>query len=246
MGNCLQGTFIRSNVESFLDLLQDKGLENFREISFGGWSPKTVYGYDFSRNDSFRRMLDLLSGQYKKGITLADQSVGEMTAIMENYIAMQLVNQVMKVLLNNGESVIINLDEITKDSLNLFYELPKYKHEDIKKFKDSWTRCSMDQHISLQSKDKCDHEVLSAKLAALIELAINHIDMPTIISQSITKFNAIKAAETQRRLGLFQAAGGNAQTAQTMLRGREEYTRDQQERDLRGVIRADLTNAAGR
>ena len=238
MGNCFGGTFTRVCVEEFLDILQDDALSQFKGDNFfqiDSWNSKTVYGYDFNRNQSFHAMLDYLSPLYRQGFKQANQSVGQLTGNQEEFINKQLAHHVMKMLLNGNNPVSINFDELVKGMIG--YKLPGYSKDAMEQFRKEWTTLPTGQLLSLKTTDKAEKELLSAILAARVSTVIHAIDIPSFVAQALAKFNSLQQAEALKHASLFAQTGSSAQA---LADSRREYTAEEQERDLRKVIKEDL------
>jgi hypothetical protein len=94
MGNCLAGSFTRMMVESFIDQLQEKGLGQLGDKGFGlnTWNSHLTFGYDFSRNQSFKTLLESLVKPFKDGMTQAGVRPADMNGYMETYVNTYLVH----------------------------------------------------------------------------------------------------------------------------------------------------------
>ena len=236
MGSCLSGTLSRMMVESFVDQLQEQGFNQLQDKTFGlgKWFSSSTFGSDGLRNQAFKLIVDLLVPKFKKGIAMAGVSPAEMTGYMESYVNVYLAHHVMKCLLAQHEQrpeiQVVGLEEDMFKSP----KLPNYPQEMIAAFQERWTTTTAGK-ISLTSKDKAEKELLSATLANQVTQIVSTIDVANIVSLSLRAYLEQKNMAERKKHGLFAAAGAVALQA-----GRQDYTQEQQDRDVEAQLKDDL------
>lgn len=234
MGNVaakmLSNAFVEQMVNSFINTLQEEGLDQLKikeaGFSFNKWSGSQTFGFKSSRNASFKTLLDFLHPLYKQGIVATDTIPGNVTLFERNYINAYLTDYVMQCLLNT--SLQIPKPAYTGLTENRFKDpiIPKYSQNDIKKFQDKWSVLKSGKVIDINTENESEQEVLSAILADKVIKTIQAIDIPTFVASALKAFQAKEKQAELLKNGLFAQTGDSA-----LEKGRASYSEEDQKQD---------------
>lgn len=244
MGNALFGGLAtKMLVEHTVDMLQEhEGLGQLGSTKWGldKWNSKNTFGYDFSRNQAFKELVQYLKKPMKEGLKQAGIKPAEMNGFLENYIQVYLVNHIMRCLLASGEDIPeFQSFGLTEENFLKQPKLPKYSEESIVNFREQWTRVNDNLQLSIDTINDGEKELLSAKLASSVMDIVQNINITECVKLAATAHENKQQLAADNRNCLFTQTG-NPQ----LQKNREEYTEKQQEADFKQEIRSALSNSS--
>lgn len=240
MGNCLSGLATRQFAESFIDVIQTKGLKQFEPegFNFDDWNANHTFGDKYTRNTHFKTLLNHLSTKFKAGFKAAKYSPGRANGNLEDLIYKYLTHHVMQKLLNPEAEIKVAYTGL--ELANKKYAIPKYDETKIAAFQAKWTLLASGTQISLDTTDDDEKALLSSKLASVVIQVIKSVDVVQFVAGAIQKFVSLENTAALKKQGLFAQAKDGDQ----LLAGREKYSDFQQAKDAKAVIKSDLHDGA--
>ena len=239
MGNVLGGTVTKMMAERAVDMLQEReglGQLSSEKFGLGKWNSKTTFGYDFSRNQAFKVLVDSLKKPLKEGLKQAGVKPVDITGYQENYIQTYLVNHIMRCLLASGEDMPeFQASGLAEESFLKQPKLPEYSKESIDQFRNQWLQLNEEVAISIDTTDDSEQALLSAKLANSVIMVIENINITQCVSLAVKAHGSQQTQTADNRNRLFNQAGNPSLQA-----NRQAYTREQQATDLEAQVRSDL------
>ncbi|RAP35734.1 hypothetical protein B1207_11670 [Legionella quinlivanii] len=267
----MSGTISREIAELCLDNIQEKGLALFKHKSYDldHWNPNDVFGYDFNRNQFYKKALNDLAPKIEKGFKKAGIYLSNSSLNMQEFIAYNLTHCILSRLLNPDAEVVISYDEIKKDKLGISYQLPAYEPLKIESFTQKGLAIEPSVSASLMLEDSHKKSKKKKMLPAPTPQVSNavaeqQISFATTDSHEKSLISAILAAKicilinqidveslvqgalvhqkNQRKADKLAKQGLFAQAgAAALLPGQKPYTEEEQEKDTLKVIKEDVS-----